>query len=284
MQDIKEYPISIASLDLWRLKFAIQTAVFDKGAFDALRRVELIHSTTEYITNPNAKDWAQRAIALCQFAKSRYNNAKISNTSYVTYAINSISNDNTSPEFAIMRDFRKHLYKLNDDIGALFDPSVDENATTSLLNQVRMSKTLDVNIIDWNIYRLNVDNHTRQMYEIACKILDTSDKDTRDKLMFSTRPLFEHHLKDHKTAINVQKQVLKKLYNIRTSLPQVSGGSTKRKTARWERTKRTANVKCGRGKPMTTKTVYRNTMTGELRVRKMVASKDGTKRASYVKF
>jgi hypothetical protein len=63
-----------------------------------------------------------------------------------------------------------------------------------------------------------------------------------------------------------------------------SGGATKNKTARWLPTKRKVSVKGARGKPASSKTVYRNSATGELRVRKMVARSDGSKRASYVKF
>lgn len=58
--------------------------------------------------------------------------------------------------------------------------------------------------------------------------------------------------------------------------------TTAKKT--WERTDRKVTVKGGRGKPCSKKTVYRCSKTGELRVRKMVARPDGTKRATYVKF
>ena len=54
--------------------------------------------------------------------------------------------------------------------------------------------------------------------------------------------------------------------------------------AKWVRTARKATVKGGRGKPATQKTVYRNSTTGELRVRKLVARPDGTRRVSYIKF
>jgi hypothetical protein len=57
-------------------------------------------------------------------------------------------------------------------------------------------------------------------------------------------------------------------------VPYIGGGAA----AKWISTKRTAIVK-GTKK----KTVYRNSKTGELRVRKMVVRPDGTKRASYVK-
>jgi hypothetical protein len=54
--------------------------------------------------------------------------------------------------------------------------------------------------------------------------------------------------------------------------------------AKWVSTGDKASVKAGRGKPASLKTVYRNTASGELRVRKMVARPDGNKRVSYVKF
>jgi hypothetical protein len=55
--------------------------------------------------------------------------------------------------------------------------------------------------------------------------------------------------------------------------------------AKWVRTARKVTVKGARGKPAAQKTVYRNSATGELRVRKLVARPpDGIRRASYVKF
>jgi hypothetical protein len=62
------------------------------------------------------------------------------------------------------------------------------------------------------------------------------------------------------------------------------GGSNKRAKGKWTRTTRKARVKIVGSSSFATKTVYRNTATGELRVRKMVARPDGTKRASYAKF
>jgi hypothetical protein len=67
----------------------------------------------------------------------------------------------------------------------------------------------------------------------------------------------------------------------------MSGGNKKKtpaKTAKWTRTGRKVTVQGSRGKPSTVKTVYRNTTTGEQRVRKMVARPDGSRRVSYVKF
>ena len=66
--------------------------------------------------------------------------------------------------------------------------------------------------------------------------------------------------------------------------PMAVGGSTKNKTSRWLPTQRKVSVKGARGKPATSKTVFRNSATGEFRVRKMVVRSDGSKRASYVKF
>jgi hypothetical protein len=57
-----------------------------------------------------------------------------------------------------------------------------------------------------------------------------------------------------------------------------SGGNGGRKKQTWISTKRTTTVKSVK------KTVYRNTTTGELRVRKMVSKPDGRLRATYVKF
>ena len=67
-------------------------------------------------------------------------------------------------------------------------------------------------------------------------------------------------------------------------LSQAGGGVVKTHAAKWTKTTRKVIVEGVRGKPDTKKTVYRNTTTGELRVCKMAARKDGTKRASYVKF
>jgi hypothetical protein len=58
----------------------------------------------------------------------------------------------------------------------------------------------------------------------------------------------------------------------------------KRAAPKWIQTARHVTVKGNRGKPDSTKVVFRNSATGELRVRKMVVRSDGTKRASYVKF
>jgi hypothetical protein len=60
--------------------------------------------------------------------------------------------------------------------------------------------------------------------------------------------------------------------------------NTRATTSKWVSTGDKASVKDGRGKPASLKTVYRNTASGELRVRKMVARPGGNKRVSYVKF
>jgi hypothetical protein len=57
-----------------------------------------------------------------------------------------------------------------------------------------------------------------------------------------------------------------------------------REPSRWERTPRKVEVSYkGKGK-VVTRTIYRNTATGDLRVRKYVTRKDGTRRVTYVKF
>ena len=53
---------------------------------------------------------------------------------------------------------------------------------------------------------------------------------------------------------------------------------------KWIKTARKATVSGGRGKPAVIKTVYRNSETGEHRVRKMATRRDGTQRVTYVKF
>jgi hypothetical protein len=53
-------------------------------------------------------------------------------------------------------------------------------------------------------------------------------------------------------------------------------------TCKWMLTSRTVTTTIQ--KQQKTRAVYRNTATGELRVRKMVTRPDGTKRASYIKF
>ena len=55
-------------------------------------------------------------------------------------------------------------------------------------------------------------------------------------------------------------------------------------TPKWIKTARKATVSGGRGKPPVKKTVYRNSKTGEQRVRKMATRPDGSKRVAYVKF
>ena len=72
--------------------------------------------------------------------------------------------------------------------------------------------------------------------------------------------------------------------NARAQANPNAGGSAKTNNARWLPTQRKVSVKGARGKPAASKTVYRNSATGELRVRKMVARSNGSKRASYVKF
>lgn len=66
-----------------------------------------------------------------------------------------------------------------------------------------------------------------------------------------------------------------------------NGGKSQKKDLKctWTRTTRKVQVKSGRGKDATTtiKTVYKNSKTGEHRVRKMV-TRDGKKNAIYVKF
>jgi hypothetical protein len=69
-----------------------------------------------------------------------------------------------------------------------------------------------------------------------------------------------------------------------TSCYTPHGGAAVKKTTKWIKTDRKVTVKGGRGKPAAKKTVYRNAANGELRVCKMVARGDGSKRASYVKF
>jgi mannose/fructose-specific phosphotransferase system component IIA len=54
----------------------------------------------------------------------------------------------------------------------------------------------------------------------------------------------------------------------------------KNPACKWIRTTRKVHVK----KSSDTRTVYRNMATGELRIRKMVARPDGTRRVSYIKF
>jgi hypothetical protein len=54
-------------------------------------------------------------------------------------------------------------------------------------------------------------------------------------------------------------------------------------TAKWVSTGRKVTVQ-KRGSPATHKTVFRNSVTKELRVRKATLSKDGTRRFAYVKF
>ena len=66
--------------------------------------------------------------------------------------------------------------------------------------------------------------------------------------------------------------------------PVVGGKRRASNSVKWAKTGRKAMVKGGKGKPPTSKTVFRNSSTGELRVRKMVVRQDGTKRATYVKF
>jgi hypothetical protein len=71
-----------------------------------------------------------------------------------------------------------------------------------------------------------------------------------------------------------------RLYKKNTSM---KGGSHKKASKRvaketWVNTHRTVQTKSG-----AKKTLYRNSTTGELRVRKMTARRDGTRKVSYVK-
>ena len=68
--------------------------------------------------------------------------------------------------------------------------------------------------------------------------------------------------------------------------PDGEGGGSRKSstTAKWVCTARKVSVKSGKGKPMTHKTVYRNSNTGELRVRKITVHPGGSRRISYVKF
>lgn len=73
-------------------------------------------------------------------------------------------------------------------------------------------------------------------------------------------------------------------YTIQRSL-SFGGGRRKHSKATWSRTTRKVKVTQGRGKDAKTveKTVYKNSKTGELRVRKMVTRK-GERKVTYVKF
>jgi hypothetical protein len=54
--------------------------------------------------------------------------------------------------------------------------------------------------------------------------------------------------------------------------------------AKWVSTGRNVTIKATRTKPSSTKRVFRNSATGELRVRKMAVRPDGSRRATYVRF
>ena len=90
-------------------------------------------------------------------------------------------------------------------------------------------------------------------------------------------------LKAAKNAANAAKQKENAAFLTWAGKSDGRGGGN-RGGVKWVKTGRKAMVKGGRGKPPTSKTVYRNSMTGESRVRKMVARPDGTKRATYVSF
>jgi hypothetical protein len=78
-------------------------------------------------------------------------------------------------------------------------------------------------------------------------------------------------IKNDKFEISAGPDVYKQFTAIKT-------GGGKPNGAKWTRTSRKVDVK------HVTKTVYRNSKTGELRVRKLVARPDGSRRVSYVKF
>jgi hypothetical protein len=78
------------------------------------------------------------------------------------------------------------------------------------------------------------------------------------------------------------------LVNLAQTNAAAAGGARKsssaaKSAAKWVRTARKVSVKNGTGKPVTLKTVYRNSKTGDLRVRK-ITRQGGTHRVSYIKF
>jgi serine/threonine protein kinase len=73
-----------------------------------------------------------------------------------------------------------------------------------------------------------------------------------------------------------------------TTFPQSGGASRKAKPKpihppKWVSTRRKVEVR-KRGSPIALKTVFRNSVNQELRIRKAILSKDGTRRFAYVKF
>jgi hypothetical protein len=82
------------------------------------------------------------------------------------------------------------------------------------------------------------------------------------------------------TIQKIRDHVIKKL----TVVGSGGGRLQNNKGAKWVRTARKATINGKRGKPAVKKTVYCNSATGEMRVRKMVPRRDGTVRATYVKF
>jgi hypothetical protein len=88
-----------------------------------------------------------------------------------------------------------------------------------------------------------------------------------------------------------QKEEQKKQKKQNEFLTWQQGGARKRKAKpippqekpKWVSTGRKVTIQ-KRGSPAAQKTVFRNSVTKELRVRKATLSKDGTRRFAYVKF
>ncbi len=58
----------------------------------------------------------------------------------------------------------------------------------------------------------------------------------------------------------------------------------KKGAARWQATARKVKIVAKKGNKATKRTVYKNSVSGELRVRKATVARDGTRKYVYVKF
>ena len=133
----------------------------------------------------------------------------------------------------------------------------------------------------YGAYKCYVNAFTSMNWEYSGKILDAAQYDAymSAPFRFQNEMTFIRPLSSRSSVDDDEHTT--------TSATTFAGGgkhTSKRPVSKWVSTGRKVSIKAGRGKPAALKTVYRNSKTGEQRVRKMVARPDGSKRASYVKF
>jgi hypothetical protein len=196
-----------------------------------------------------------------------------------------------------MNENYRRAKSVNANVNANANANANAKAKANSMKLLQLFRTFDsrsvseaYNSTHLSIYqwRMFVDYRIRVFFELRGKELYKDDTDMMqtfcvrcvDKQYDDTIMIYEMYLNEIGIKMNGNYKEMNGNYKV----AQDGGGSrTTAEKPKWVSTGRKVTIQ-KRGSPAAQKTVFRNSVTKELRVRKATLSKDGTRRFAYVKF